>query len=124
MDLDDQTVRKRGGFGNEVYEKEDMQRRVRELFWGLSMGRVAVEGASGQHATKDAESGGSVAVGAVKPDSHGGVEVRFRQEEEDLHVVDASGSVEEVAEEIWKVVKPRVEAVERGEVGRVIRRVS
>ncbi len=44
-------------------------------------------------------------------------EVRFRQEEEDLHVVDASPSVEDVAEEIWRVVRPRVEAVERGSSG-------
>ncbi len=53
-----------------------------------------------------------------------GLEHRFRQEEEDLHVIDASPSVEEVAEEVWKVVKARVEVVERGEVGAVVRKVS
>jgi len=53
-----------------------------------------------------------------------GLERRFREEEEDLHVIDASPSVEEVAEEVWRVVKARVEAVERGEVGAVVRRVS
>ncbi len=65
-----------------------------------------------------------VAVGLPTPDRITGTEIRFRQEQEDLHVVDASPSVEDVAEEIWKVVQPRVEAVERGDVGRVVRKVS
>lgn len=69
------------------------------------------------------EESGSVAVGAPLPESPTGLGVPFRQEEEDLQVVDASPSVEEVAEEIWKVVQPRVKAVERGEVGKVVRRV-
>lgn len=50
-------------------------------------------------------------------------DVRLAQEAEDLRIVDASPSVEEVAEEIWKAVRPRVEAVERGEVGREVRKV-
>ena len=45
----------------------------------------------------------------------------WKQEEEDLVVVDAGGSVEEVAEEVWRKVKGRVEQVERGEVGRTVR---
>lgn len=112
LDLEEAVARSRGGWGGEVYEKGEMQRRVRELFWGLSLGRIAVEGS---------------AVGAEKalsPVAGRGEELRFRQEEEDLHVVDAGSSVEEVAEEIWKVVQPRVEAVERGEVGREVRLVS
>lgn len=70
-----------------------------------------------------------VAVGAPTPlagaagGQHIAREYAFRQEEEDLHVVDASASVEEVAEEVWKVVSARVETVERGEVGKVVRRV-
>lgn len=105
LDLDETQAKARGGWGGEVYEKAEMQRRVKELFWGLSLGRVggAVEG------TPAAAEEGSV---------------KFRQEEEDLVVVDASPSVEEVAEEIWRVVQPRVEAVEKGEVGRVVRKVS
>lgn len=120
-----------------------MQRRVRELFWGLSMGRIV--GAStaektgvssnviGQEREKitatvgvaGSAAGEEVAIGPPSPDGAvKGVEHRFRQEEEDLHVVDASSTVEEVAEEVWKVVKARIEAVERGEVGKVIRRVS
>lgn len=50
--------------------------------------------------------------------------VAFEEEAEDLVVVDAGGSVEEVAEEIWGVVRPKVEGVEKGEVGREVRRVS
>ena len=48
----------------------------------------------------------------------------FAEEAEDLVVVDAGASVEEVAEEIWGVVRPRVEAVERGESGKEVRTVS
>ncbi|KAI3390793.1 hypothetical protein diail_8662 [Diaporthe ilicicola] len=50
--------------------------------------------------------------------------VPFAEEREDLVVVDAGGSVEEVAEEVWRVVRPRVEGVERGELGSEVRRVS
>ncbi|KAF6828414.1 thymidylate kinase, partial [Colletotrichum musicola] len=84
-------------------EKAEFQRRVRELFWGLSLGRVGADGGLGEEGRPDRE---------------------FRQEEEDLIVVDAGASVEEVAEEIWRKVEPRVEAVERGEVGSTVRVVS
>lgn len=50
--------------------------------------------------------------------------VRFGEESEDLVVVNAGRSVEEVAEEIWGVVGPRVEEVERGDLGVEVRRVS
>lgn len=46
------------------------------------------------------------------------------EEREDLVVVDAGGSVEAVGEEIWRVVRPRVEEVEGGAVGAEVRRVS
>ncbi len=111
LDLDEAQARARGGWGGEVYEKAEMQRRVRELFWGLSLGRIAVEG------------GGS-AVHAAKPVSPVAEELRFRQEEEDILIVDASPSIDKVAESIWGAAKARLEAVERGEVGRVVRRVS
>ncbi|KAK5655667.1 hypothetical protein OQA88_5600 [Cercophora sp. LCS_1] len=119
LDLDEAQAKARGGWGGEVYEKGEMQRRVRELFWGLSMGKIGTAAA-----VPGAGEGGEVAVGAPTPDNMTGLEYRFRQEEEDLHVIDASPSVEEVAEEVWKVVKARVEAVERGEVGAAVRRVS
>ncbi|TLS31271.1 hypothetical protein PpBr36_03202 [Pyricularia pennisetigena] len=98
LDLSEDQAKARGGWGDELYERAEMQRRVRELFWGLSMGRV--EDGAGQR------------------------EERARQEEEDLHVVDASPSVEAVSKDIWKVVEPRLDAVGRGEVGKVVRRVS
>ncbi|KAL2019511.1 hypothetical protein VTK56DRAFT_9545 [Thermocarpiscus australiensis] len=127
LDLDEAQARARGGWGGEAYERGEMQRRVRELFWGLSMGKIGTTtAASVVAATTGVEKkDGEVAVGppALQP-SLPGPEYHFRQEEEDLHVVDASPSVEEVAEEVWKVVKARVEAVERGEVGSVVRRVS
>ncbi|WPJ61065.1 hypothetical protein SMAC4_09145 [Sordaria macrospora] len=158
LDLDEEQARLRGGWGDELYERAEMQRRVRELFWGLSMGRVGTvtvpaggTAALGGAGTGGGGSGGKgdgevskreavllsdepaaqeeVAVGAPTPlaGSAGGQhiarEYAFRQEEEDLHVVDASASVEEVAEEVWRVVSARVEVVERGEVGKVIRRV-
>jgi dTMP kinase len=122
LDLDESQARLRGGWGGEAYEKAEMQRRVRELFWGLSLGKIetasviAEEGAVGPKE--------ELAVGPPTAQALTGTEYRFRPEEEDLHVIDASSSVEEVAEEVWKVVKARVEAVERGEVGRAVRRVS
>ncbi|KAJ4286875.1 Thymidylate kinase [Collariella sp. IMI 366227] len=107
-------ARLRGGWGGEAYERAEMQRRVRELFWGLSMGKIdaaTVVETGGEEGPRE-----EVAVGL--PATTGlvlaGREYRFRQEEEDLHVVDASSSVEEVAEEVWKVVRARVEAVEKG----------
>ncbi|KAK3370643.1 thymidylate kinase-domain-containing protein [Podospora didyma] len=116
LDLDEAQAKTRGGWGGELYEKGEMQRRVRDLFWGLSMGKIG----TAEVATEEV-----VAVGPPSPErGMTGTEQRFRQEEEDLQVVDASPSVEDVAEEIWKVVQTRVEAVERGEVGRTVRRVS
>ncbi|ROW01961.1 hypothetical protein VMCG_05607 [Cytospora schulzeri] len=50
--------------------------------------------------------------------------VRFGEESEDLVVVDAGRSVEEVAEDIWGVVGPRVDEVERGDKGAEVRKVS
>ncbi|GAO15358.1 hypothetical protein UVI_02010230 [Ustilaginoidea virens] len=49
---------------------------------------------------------------------------QWRQEEEDLVVLDADGSVEEVAERVWAKVKERVEQVEKGELGTRIRVVQ
>lgn len=156
LDLDEEQARLRGGWGHELYEKAEMQRRVRELFWGLSLGRVGtvtvpvggVSALGGAGTRGERKRGGEevnkreavmlaegptemeeVAVGAPTPlagaagGPHIDREYAFRQEEEDLHVIDASASVEEVAEELWKVVSARVEAVERGEVGKFVRRV-
>lgn len=64
---------RRGGFGSERYEREDMQVRVRELFAELR---------------------------------------RHGDEEEDMEVVDAGGSVEEVARVIREVVVARMKKVD------------
>lgn len=99
LDLDEERARERGGWGGEVYERAVMQRRVKELFWALSLGE--------------------------KHERHGellgGGEAAWRQEEEDLVVVDAGGSVEDVAEHVWRRVEARVLQVDGGEVGRVVR---
>ncbi|KAK4097559.1 hypothetical protein N658DRAFT_510260 [Parathielavia hyrcaniae] len=127
LDLDESAAQARGGWGGEAYERAEMQRRVRELFWGLSLGKIETASVVPSEDAGDA-AGPREEVAVGPPTAPGqrltGVEYRFRQEEEDLHVVDASPSVEEVAEEVWKVVKARVEVVENGEVGRTVRRVS
>ncbi|KAL2255985.1 hypothetical protein VTK26DRAFT_2385 [Humicola hyalothermophila] len=139
LDLDEAQARLRGGWGGEAYERAGMQRRVRELFWGLSMGKIGTApvgpgpgpgpGPAGRNGVREGpEPSAATEEVAVGPPSATqtltGVEHRFRQEEEDLHVIDAGPSVEEVAEEVWKVVKARVEAVERGELGRTVRKVT
>ncbi|KAK7420221.1 Thymidylate kinase [Neonectria punicea] len=98
LDLEEAQAKARGGWGGEVYEKAETQRRVRELFWALSMGG------------KDINAEVSGLEGAV-----------WKQEEEDLVVVDAGGSVEEVAEALWQKVQGRVEQVEKGELGKAVR---
>ncbi|KAF9877241.1 putative thymidylate kinase [Colletotrichum karsti] len=103
LDLEESDAKERGGWGGEVYEKAEFQRRVRELFWGLSRGQIGADGVLGEQGREDAE---------------------FKQEKEDLVVVDAGASVEEVAEEIWRKVEPRVEGVEKGEAGDSVRTVS
>lgn len=82
LDLEEEQARQRGGWGGELYERAEMQRRVRELFLGLSRGGKSEDGA------------------AVE----GMEESWVRNDREDLTVVNAGGSVEEVSEAIWAVV--------------------
>ncbi|KAK8017386.1 thymidylate kinase [Apiospora rasikravindrae] len=152
LDLEESVARERGGWGGEVYEKGEMQRRVRELFWGLSMGdlshtyrhqrresasaaaaaaaaaAVKVNGGSGSAADMDTVvvgGGADHSSGAKGPSSMihapGGERGEFRQEEEDLQIVDADLGIEELADKVWSHVVPRLESVERGEVGDVVR---
>ncbi|KKO99645.1 thymidylate kinase [Trichoderma harzianum] len=103
LDLDEEAARARGGWGSEKYEKEEMQRTVRELFWALSMGGKDIKG---QDLLQQL----------------GGIEgASWRQDEEDIVVVDASRAVEEVSEAIWRKVRARVDRVEAGEMGKVVR---
>ncbi|KAI0471590.1 thymidylate kinase-domain-containing protein [Xylariaceae sp. FL0804] len=125
LDLDEAVARARGGWGQEVYEKAEMQRRVRELFWALSSmgggnssGRRRGGGGGG-----GAEEGGRRGVGAGAGAETGGDEEDegFAQEAEDIQIIDADLDVESLAEKVWATVRPRIEAVERGEVGSTVR---
>ncbi|KAL7785291.1 P-loop containing nucleoside triphosphate hydrolase protein [Trichoderma ceciliae] len=103
LDLDEEAARARGGWGSEKYEREEMQRTVRELFWALSMGGKDIKG---QDLLQQL----------------GGIEgAAWRQDEEDIVVVDAGRTVEDVAEGIWRKVKGRVDRVDGGEMGKVVR---
>lgn len=76
LDLDAEEAAKRGGFGEERYEKAEMQARVRELFAEMR---------------------------------------RHADEREDVMVVDAKGSVEEVEARIREAVQDRLSQVDRRE---------
>ncbi|KAI5924186.1 thymidylate kinase-domain-containing protein [Camillea tinctor] len=125
LDLEESVARERGGWGGEVYEKGEMQRRVRELFWGLSMGDLG--SAVHQNNSSSGSSSGAGNNGNAKGSrflSNGAGAAdngEFRQEEEDIQIVDADLSVEELSEKVWEVVFPRLRSVERGEVGRTVR---
>lgn len=87
LDLSPEKAKERGGWGDERYEKAEMQERVKKLFWELKEG-------------------------------HG-------EESEDLVVVDAGGCVEEVAEEVWRIVGEKVaEGEQGGLLGKDVRTVS
>ncbi|KAI2643219.1 thymidylate kinase-domain-containing protein [Xylaria nigripes] len=133
LDLEESVARARGGWGGEVYEKGEMQRRVRELFWGLSMGDLGNAVSSGKASSSNGKGPSSRSERAPfgngthssdARDREGGdtgAEGEFRQEEEDIQIVDADLGVEELAEKVWEVVRGRLEAVERGEEGKTVR---
>lgn len=79
LDLTPDEARRRGGWGDEKYEKEEMQRKVRELFTSLA------------------------------------------ESDEELVVVDAGGSITQVADKIWELVNEQVVTVakENSPVGTV-----
>ncbi|KXJ93432.1 thymidylate kinase-domain-containing protein [Microdochium bolleyi] len=134
LDLEESVARSRGGWGGEVYERGEMQRRVRELFWGLSMGDLSSSksksgsGRKTSETTTAAQTDTAAATGGNVSGIPGGTGStmvhEFRQEEEDIQIVDANLGVEELSDKVWSVVIPRVEAVERGEVGRTVRVVQ
>jgi len=86
LDLEPEEAEKRGGFGDEKYEKKEMQANVRRLFFEL----------------KD----------------HDG------EETEDMVVVQAGRSVEEVGAEILKHVRETLDSVHRKGIGSELRRVG
>lgn len=85
LDLDAETAAMRGGYGEEKYEKREMQERVRELFLDLEY---------------------------------------FHGDEADMMIVNAAASVEEVHKRIMAEIKDTLESVERGDLGREIRKVN
>ncbi|KAI0884305.1 thymidylate kinase-domain-containing protein [Annulohypoxylon maeteangense] len=126
LDLDEEVARERGGWGGEVYEKGEMQRRVRDLFWGLSMGDLGSAVGNSGTSTKVPRRGDVERLGNGSGrggDSATNEEGEFRQEEEDIQIVDADLDVESLSEKVWEHVLPRLESVERGEVGRTVRTV-
>ncbi|KAI1747383.1 thymidylate kinase-domain-containing protein [Xylaria castorea] len=133
LDLEESVARSRGGWGGEVYEKGEMQRRVRELFWGLSMGDLGTAVSASKAATNNGKGpssrterilfGNGTNSSNARDRERGDAETEgeFRQEEEDIQIVDADLGVEELADKVWEVVRGRIEAVERGEEGRTVR---
>ncbi|TGJ81253.1 hypothetical protein E0Z10_g7511 [Xylaria hypoxylon] len=136
LDLEESVARSRGGWGGEIYEKGEMQRRVRELFWGLSMGdlgtavsasKAAASNGKGPSSRTERVLFGNGTNSSNARDREGGnaeAEGEFRQEEEDIQIVDADVGVEDLAGKVWEVVRSRLEAVERGEEGRTVRTVK
>ncbi|KAI0534923.1 thymidylate kinase-domain-containing protein [Xylaria digitata] len=135
LDLEESVARSRGGWGGEVYEMGEMQRRVRELFWGLSMGdlgtavsasKAAASNGKGPSSRSERALFGNGTNSSNARDREGGdaeAVGEFRQEEEDIQIVEADIGVEELADKIWDTVRSRLEAVERGEEGRTVRTV-
>lgn len=88
LDLDEATARARGGWGDEVYENAEMQRQVRRLFGALGRGGREEDGERGE-----------LVEGVT------GAETWLEEEKGDLRMVDARGSVEEVAKRVWEAVE-------------------
>ena len=106
LDVDEAVARARGGWGGELYERAEMQRRVRWLF-------LALAGEEEGNEKKEEEEGSGTA----------GIR-GFEEQKEDLTVVRAGGTVEEVANQVWALVRPLLEAIRRGEGGVAVGRVG
>ena len=95
LDLEPQEAEQRGGFGGEKYERRELQRNVRRLFHTLAETEARVM-------------------------DEGSVE-----EAEDMIVVDAGGSTEEVARKIREVVMSRLGGLWKdGGISGKVRRVG
>lgn len=86
LDLRPEEAMKRGGYGDEAYEKREFQQIVRELFLSLMKAE--------------------------------------QEESEDMVVINAGGSVEDVSQKIREIVSTKLLAVETGEMGKQIRRIK
>ena len=103
LDLPASEARRRGGFGEEVYEREGMQRRVREIFLGMSDRADLQEKEGQQDGGEDEENRHDAGEAA-----NGRGPRQAAAAAAEVTVVDAAGSVEDVAENIWAVVKKSI----------------
>ncbi|KAH6916426.1 P-loop containing nucleoside triphosphate hydrolase protein [Coprinopsis sp. MPI-PUGE-AT-0042] len=97
LDISPEKAKERGGYGEERYEKEEMQKRVREVF-GRIGGEINNGGAGGALAAESAVSAGATTA---------------------WHVVDAGRDVETVAADLWAHVQLLVSSGVDGPIGRL-----
>jgi len=90
LDLEMEEARKRGGFGDEKYEKRELQERVRSFYLCLS----------------------NEAASPSRTD-----------ETEDMIILNAGGTIQEVGKKIWDTVADRLSVVEEGGYGQDVRKV-
>jgi len=89
LDITPEKARERGGYGEERYEKEEMQRRVREVF-----GRIEAEMSSGRGSGEVERDEGDL----------GGTRSKWV-------TVDAGREREVVTEDVWRLIEPLIRGV-------------
>jgi len=94
LDISPEHARQRGGYGQERYEKEEMQKRVREVF--LKMGSEMGGG------------GGSSSPSPPVEDPGDPGEVVRQDRRPRWITIDASRSIEQVTNEIWTAIEPLI----------------
>lgn len=102
LDLDEETAKARGGWGNEIYEREEMQKRVKKLFKGDNS---AIKAAT-QPQTASSTYPPAIDEGSDKIAG----EAEWSKHRQNLVVLSADGSVEEVADVIWDKVQTTLAA--------------
>ena len=95
LDVNEDEARARGGWGSELYERAEMQRRVRQLFRALAEKDVRLEGMESK--CDEAED-----------------TTDFTEERADLKVVSAAGSIDEVEERLWSTISPQLDNIGLG----------
>ncbi|KAJ6440165.1 thymidylate kinase [Purpureocillium lavendulum] len=138
LDLDERAARARGGWGDERYEREAMQARVRAIFRDMAGADAAAAAAtasttaaataaaptttaastSAPASASTSDSTPTAGASASAPAGGHGPAAALRSEE--IAVVDAGASVEDVAEEIWRRVEAKVRQVDAGELGAAV----
>jgi dTMP kinase len=112
LDISPLKAKERGGYGEERYEKEEMQKRVREVF-----GRIGAEMGSSAGGGGEMDTSG----GGAKVASAGGEGGRGVGETSTTawHVVDAGRDVDTVAADLWAHVHPLVSSGVDAPIGRL-----